>query len=233
MCQTTDSYNKNAQTEQDHKLTVTETAQELGNAMAQKVVDTKDSVVDTLTGATDTAVEKTNAAKEYTVDKTMDARGYTADKIGNLEDSVRPPKSKPETKTIGERLGDIKFSVVDSAKNITSNIHAHPDFQQDEKKEEKDDASKPLGAKINDSAQSAKESLDQTIENAKQTASEKTKDARTLGADNLETLRQGVEPPRKEEPKSWLQEKLDNIRAGNDPHEDPKMHQDENKPIFS
>ena len=219
MCQTTDSYNnKNNQTEQDHKLTVTETAQELGNAMAQKAIDTKDSVVDTLTGAKDTAV-----------DKTMDARGYTADKIGNLEDSVRPPKPEPETKTLGERLGDIKSSVVDSAKNITSNIHVHPDFQQTEKKDE--EKPKPVGAKINDTAQSAKESLDETIENAKQTASEKTKDARSWGADNLETVRKGVEPPQKEEPKSWLHEKLDSIRASNDPHDDPKMHQDKNKPL--
>jgi hypothetical protein len=235
MCNTTDSYNSNKNSnqtaEQDHKLTVTETAQELGHAMVQKAVDTKDSVVDTLTGAKSTALEKTNNVKKTATDKTMDAREYTADKIGDLEEKVAPPKPKTETKTLGERLEEAKSAVVEQAKNITSNIHTHPDFQQNEKKEE-DNTPKPLGAKINDSAQNAKENIDESIEKAKQNYHDKKRDARSWGADNLETVRKGIEPPKEEEPqKSWLQEKIDSVRASNDPHEDPKMHQDKNKPL--
>ncbi|KAL3907645.1 MAG: hypothetical protein SGARI_003440 [Bacillariaceae sp.] len=230
MCNTTDSYDNN---NNDHKMTVSETAQELGNAMARKATETKDSVTETLIGAKETTVDHTSAAKDAAIDKTYDARDFAAEQIGSLKDTVAPPPEEP--KTLGDRLGDVQSSV----KNVTSNIQPHPDDLKKQALEEEkmEPHVKPLGARINDSAQSAKESLDQFGQDTKLTAQAKTISARSWTADKLDNLQSTVEPPRlEEEPKSFvggildgLQSKIDDARAPDDPHEDPKLRGDSQK----
>lgn len=208
MRKTTDSNSTNQNSEveldEDHKLTVTESAQLLGNNVAKKATETKDSVVDTLNEVKESAIDKANASKETVIEKTNDARSVTAAKIGSLKDSIEPPKPEPETKTISDRLVDASSTIMEQVKECTSNIHLHPDEQSkldnmklEEKKEE--NTAQPIGQAVIDSAQSAKSNVEQLSEDAKVELHEKADAARSWTADKLGQLQTTIEPPLKEE----------------------------------
>ncbi|KAG7368008.1 hypothetical protein IV203_030751 [Nitzschia inconspicua] len=270
MCNNTDSLSNNEKNpklsqvekqQEDHKLTVGETAQLFGNSIIHKATEAKDSFVDTLNGAKegaiqtekeieDAATEKKNEMKDATMKKFEDARSCTAEKIGEIKDRVEPPPQDPETKTLGERLEEAKSAV---AKAITSNLHSHPDEQivlDDTEKNSENESSKPRGARIQDRAHGARKALDQLGEDTKQKAEDQVDSARSWTADQLGNLKDTIEPPTEEEEPKTLGDHLQNvgsvvadkvaeikqgiigdIQAGNDPHEDPKLRDDDNKPL--
>jgi hypothetical protein len=254
MCATTDSNNKEnskldqMEQQQDHKLSVGETATLFGSAIARKANESKDTFVEALIGVKDgaieikdAAIEKTNEVENATAEKTDNARSYTADKIGNMKDAVEPPKPEPESKTITERIKEAVKGPVDA---ITSNIHVHPDEKVVlDGMQEKEEKPYPLGKAIQENANEVKKNIVQFGEVTKQTAQEKADNARSWTADQLGGLKKNVEPSKHEEEdpktlgdrlqyiKESITSKLEDYRAGNDPHEDPRLRGDDNKPL--
>lgn len=255
-------------------MTAGEAIQLIGDSIARNATETKNTIVEVLTGVKEGAVEQQNIARDNVVekknevvdaatekknavqdsfirqkndlqDKTIEqtdkARSNAADKIGEARDYVEPPSREPDGKTVVERLQEVGSTVAEQAKNITSNIHAHPDEQivlDDMKKDESED-SKALGAKIQEAANNAAKNLEQFGEDTKQTTKNKSDAARSWTADKLGDLEGTVEPPLRDEPSKTLGDRLaDKVgdiqsgisntfsRAGNDPHEDPKLRGD-------